>query len=162
MKSRPLILFVACSLLPFLLAYAAVMSNWQPSDTTNKGELLSQEIVIPNWQANTNILWTIALAAPDSCAEVCHLQHSRLNNMYQALGKKQTKVDLVVLGSVENSEFSLMPEVSALKAGWLYLVDHHGLVVLAYPYEESDEASRLTHKGLLKDLKKLLNYARSS
>ena len=162
MKSRPLMLFVLCCVLPFLLAYVAIMSNWQPSDTTNKGQLLKKEVAIPNWQSKENTLWTIALAAPSTCLESCKKQHDRLANLYQALGKKRSKVELAILGQVEDSELTSFPEVAALKAGSLYLIDHHGLVVLAYPYEESNEKSKLIHKGLLSDLKKLLNYARSS
>ena len=61
----------------------------------------------------------------------------------------------------------LCPEIRSsenadLQAGDLYLVDHMGLVVLHYPYKNKPEENRLIQKGLLKDLKKLLNYARSS
>jgi hypothetical protein len=35
-------------------------------------------------------------------------------------------------------------------------------VVLEYPYKAKPQENRLVQKGLLKDLKKLLNYSRSS
>ena len=93
---------------------------------------------------------------------ICTQQNQRLQNVYQALGKKQGKVSLVIFGETQNNEITQYPALPELQAGWIYLVDHHGLVVLAYPYEESEQKSRVLHKGLLSDLKKLLNYARSS
>ena len=51
---------------------------------------------------------------------------------------------------------------SQLKQDALYLVDHMGLVVLVYPITDDEQTNRITNKGLMKDLKKLLNYARSS
>jgi hypothetical protein len=162
MKLKPMWMFVICCITPFILAYAAIQTNWLPDNTTNKGRLLSNDIQVPNWQVNDNTLWSIALSAPVDCGLVCTQQNQRLQNVYQALGKKQDKVSLVILGEAKNNEITQYPALPELRAGWLYLVDHHGLVVLAYPYEESEQKSRMLHKGLLSDLKKLLNYARSS
>lgn len=162
MKFKPIWIFVICCITPFVLAYGAILINWQPSGTTNKGVLLSKEVYVPNWRSSEHKLWSIALSAPDTCTAICAQQVIRLNKVYEALGKKQDKVSLVVLGDAQNAGFTQYPSINELEAGWLYLVDHHGLVVLAYPYDESEQQSRMMHKGLLSDLKKLLNYARSS
>ena len=49
-----------------------------------------------------------------------------------------------------------------LQPASLYLIDHMGLVVLEYPFKTQPQENRLVQKGLLKDLKKLLSYSRSS
>jgi len=84
--------------------------------------------------------------------------------LYVALGKNQQKVDVAVLTNQQqvSASWRLLAANPELKAGDLYLVDHMGLVVLHYPYTAEPEQNRLIQKGLLKDLKKLLNYARSS
>jgi hypothetical protein len=162
MKLKPIWMFVICCITPFVLAYGAILVDWQPRDTTNKGLLLSKEIYVPNWQSSEHKLWSIALSAPDTCTSICNQQIKRLNKVYEALGRKQDKVSLVILGGEQSTSLTQYPSIDELTAGWLYLVDHHGLIVLAYPYDESEQQSRLMHKGLLSDLKKLLNYARSS
>ncbi|MED5514895.1 transmembrane cytochrome oxidase associated protein [Pseudoalteromonas sp. DY56-GL22] len=164
MKINPLSLFVLCCFVPLALAYAALKLEWLPSGSSNHGELLSEEVKLVDWQQGEPKQWTIALNYPKECIDVCANQLASLDNLYVALGKNQQKVDVAVLTNQQqvSANWRQLAVSPALKAGDLYLVDHMGLVVLHYPYTAEPEQNRLIQKGLLKDLKKLLNYARSS
>lgn len=164
MKNKTLPIFVACCLIPLVLAYLALKLEWIPSASSNQGEFLSQEIKLKNWQQSDHKQWTIALNNPAECQQACDEQLQALDNLYVALGKNQSKVDMVVLGksSKQNSTWRQLESIDELTPASLYLIDHMGLVVLQYPYEKEPLQNRLAQKGLLKDLKKLLNYARSS
>lgn len=164
MKNKTLPIFVACCLIPLVLAYMALKLEWIPSASSNQGEFLSQEIKLKNWQKSEHKQWTIALNHPQQCQQACTEQLQALDNLYVALGKNQGKVDMVILGGPQNEPqpWRQLQSNDQLTPASLYLVDHMGLVVLQYPYQQQPLENRLTQKGLLKDLKKLLNYARSS
>jgi len=121
---------------------------------------------LPAWEAFKPKGWTIVLPQSKECGQPCEVQRKGMENIYLALGKLQDKVSLAVLsdspqsgeGEIKAIQASILP----LNSGSLYLVDHMGLVVLHYPYRDDPLENRLQHKGLMKDLKKLLNYSRSS
>ncbi|BBN82829.1 hypothetical protein PA25_28140 [Pseudoalteromonas sp. A25] len=166
MIQRPLGIFIVCCLIPLALAYTAIKLEWLPEHTTNHGQFLQSELRIPHFQASDDTLWTIAINAPDSCKSQCDAQFEALKNLYVALGKHQKDVALAVLNRT-TEEFSLNNYLNygldaKLRPASLYLVDHRGLIVLQYQYFNDEEKNRIEHKGLLKDLKKLLKYARSS
>ena len=162
-KSKTGWLFLLCCVIPLVMAYVLVKLDWNPTQTTNQGQFLNATTYIDNWEQHEGVLWSIALSAPQACEHKCAQQVERLSKLYQALGKKQKHVELVVLGNTQKSQHLIKyPEHTSLSAGSVYLIDHRGLVVLEYPFIEDDEKSRVVHKGLMKDLKKLLNYARSS
>ncbi len=164
MKNKPMIIFIGCCLVPFVLAYLALKFEWIPSAATNNGVFLSTEIKLKNWQNSEHKQWTIALNHPKQCQQACAEQLHALDNLYVALGKNQGKVDMVILGSPQKqgSTWRQLAETAELEPASLYLIDHMGLVVLQYPYQQELQQNRLVQKGLLKDLKKLLNYSRSS
>lgn len=164
MKNKPLILFVGCCLIPLALAYLALKFDWIPGASSNKGEFLTDEVKIKDWESNEHKQWTIALNHPSGCQQACEEQLATLENLYIALGKHKSKVDLVVLGksSQQALPWQQLSSVDELMPASLYLIDRRGLVVLHYPYNAQPQQNRLMQKGLLNDLKKLLNYARSS
>ncbi|MFK3864887.1 transmembrane cytochrome oxidase associated protein [Pseudoalteromonas rhizosphaerae] len=164
MKKNPLLIFIGCCLVPLILAYLALKLEWIPSASSNKGEFLKQEIKLKDWKKTEHKQWTIALNHPAQCQQACAQQLQALENLYIALGKNQGKVDVAILGQTQQKElpWRQLPEVDVLQPASLYLIDHMGLVVLQYPYHSEPQQNRLTQKGLLKDLKKLLNYSRSS
>jgi hypothetical protein len=163
MKNKPLWIFFGCCAIPLTLAYIALESNWLPGSGTNKGQFLASEVHIDNWQIKEKKLWTIALQTPLSCEELCTKQITEMKNMYVALGKHQSKVDIAVLSNNDTLTDLTQYNISkTLQVGALYLIDHRGLVVLEYPFVDSVDERRAIQKGLLKDLKKLLKYARTS
>ncbi|MBE0366617.1 transmembrane cytochrome oxidase associated protein [Pseudoalteromonas aurantia] len=163
MKNKPMWLFLCCCSVPFLFAYIAVSFNWLPDRVTNNGKFVEGEISIAGWQQEPGVLWTIALNAPLHCTRACTHQLNDLTNTYTALGKNKKRVSLAILGrETGDSKMLAYPSLTELEAGKLYLIDHRGLVVLAYDHSFDAQENRMNHKGMLKDLKKLLNYARSS
>lgn len=164
MKNKPMVIFIGCCLVPLVLAYLALKLDWMPSTSTNNGEFLTTEVKIKDWKNSEHKQWTIALNHPKHCQQACAEQLQALDNLYIALGKNQGKVDMVILGATQQAS-STWPQLAAIEEltpASLYLIDHMGLVVLQYPYREEPQQNRLTQKGLLQDLKKLLNYSRSS
>jgi hypothetical protein len=163
MKNKTMWLFILCCGIPLLLAYTALFFNWLPQNATNKGKFVDGEIEISDWQQAPGILWTIALNAPIDCEVTCERQLNDLSNIYTALGKNQRRVNLAVFGrKMTTDNIVNYPSQQNLDPGNLYLIDHRGLVVLEYQPSLDIQENRIRHKGMLKDLKKLLNYARSS
>ncbi|WP_105199985.1 MULTISPECIES: transmembrane cytochrome oxidase associated protein [unclassified Pseudoalteromonas] len=163
---KPLMLFIGCFLLPIVAAVAVLYSGWLPGHKSNQGRLMSEQVELSDWQQYPPSPWTIALVNTEPC-QGCAQQWQDLQSLYVALGKNKDKVRIAVLGEAAPKAQD-MPSIhinrapAQLNAGSLYLIDHHGLVVLEYDFAPQADANRLVHKGLLKDLKKLLNYARSS
>lgn len=164
MKNKPLLLFVVCCAIPLVLAYSALKLDWLPTAITNHGEFLDREIKLDNWAQYNPKQWTIALNYSAHCKAPCAEQLAALDNLYIALGKNQHKVDIAIMGKPEmvTSGWHIIDEQQQLKPASLYLIDHMGLIVLEYPFSSQPQENRLIQKGLLKDLKKLLNYSRSS
>ncbi|WP_040698087.1 hypothetical protein [Pseudoalteromonas citrea] len=163
MKNKPMWLFLLCCAVPLLLAYTVLSLNWLPQSATNSGKFVEGEITISDWQQSPDVLWTIALNAPANCQNPCERQLNDLVNIHTALGKNQLRVNLAVFGREFKSGNAVSyPNQQNLEPGNLYLIDHRGLVVLEYPPSLDVQENRMRHKGMLKDLKKLLNYARSS
>ena len=164
MKNKPLLLFVVCCAIPLVLAYSALKLDWLPTAITNHGEFLEREIKLDNWQQHNPKQWTIALNYSAQCEEPCSEQLAALDNLYVALGKNQHKVDMAIMGKPKAAKphWHMIAEQQQLKPASLYLIDHMGLIVLEYPFNPQPQEDRLIQKGLLKDLKKLLNYSRSS
>ncbi|MFC3034852.1 transmembrane cytochrome oxidase associated protein [Pseudoalteromonas fenneropenaei] len=156
-------LFVACCMVPLVLAFIALKWQWAPSHTTNKGEFVEGEVHVSALEKRDGALWSIALNAPSQCGDVCLEQAKTLSALQTALGKNQANVEIFILGEgAEHAQFKQVSGVDGLKPAALYLVDNKGLVVLAYPFVGDEQENRLIQKGLLQDLKKLLSYARSS
>jgi len=163
MRNKPIWLFLCCCGLPLLLAYTAISLDWLPEQATNNGAFVEGEITVKNWRSEPGVLWTIALSAPTTCTAVCTQQIENLSNIHTALGKHQRRVNVAILGREHDDQsMSSYPNQPGLLPGGLYLVDHRGLVVLEYEYSLDELENRMLHKGMLKDLKKLLNFARSS
>lgn len=163
MKNKALWLFVSCCGLPLFAAYIALHSGWFPSGTTNYGRFVEGELHIDELKHRDGKLWTILLNSPETCQQACATQKASLEALFVALGKLQKDVDIAILGKEDKTlPFANIDNSLQLSPANLYLVDNKGLVVLQYPFDEDPETNRLVQKGLLSDLKKLLNYARSS
>lgn len=156
--------FIGLFVFPLLLAFVALKAGWIPHSTTNHGEFLSQEVRQSELVLDTE--WSIVYQRPKQCNKQCSLLLDSLPNLYLALGKNQQKVSLVVLQerNEKGIEYatSLPIYLNQLDDNHLYLVDKTGLFVLKYAPVASLEEMRNVQKGLLSDLKKLLNYSRSS
>ena len=166
MNNKKLIsLFMISFIVPLVFAFVVLKLDWLPGKTVNNGTFLTPEVKLTEWAKIKPKPWSIALLVGENCVDYCLEQRDQVRNLYIALGKNQNKVDLVLLGeqSTAVEGFKNYPEVSKnLQQDVLYLIDHMGLVVFYYPLVADQKSNQLIHKGLIKDLKKLLNYARSS
>ncbi|PCK29943.1 transmembrane cytochrome oxidase associated protein [Pseudoalteromonas piscicida] len=162
--SKTAVWFIGLFVLPLLLAFVALKLDWLPNSTTNHGEFLRQEVRQPEVVLDTE--WSIVYQRPQSCDEQCSLLLNSLPNLYLALGKYQQKVSVVVLQNqdepVVEHATSLPLHLTQLQDNYIYLVDKTGLFVLQYAPTLDQAKMRSVQKGLLSDLKKLLNYSRSS
>ncbi|MBQ4813772.1 hypothetical protein A7985_19600 [Pseudoalteromonas luteoviolacea] len=156
--NKTLGLFIGCFLLPVAAAIAVLKFDLAPTSTTNHGRFLEQEVVLPI-KADDK-MWSIVLNLPEQCDTSCEVQRKNAEQLKVALGKHSQKVS-VVLFENEAAPSKHHGRQSKLVPAAFYLVDKHGLVVLEYLYQPDPESNRLVLKGLLKDMKKLLNYARS-
>ncbi|MCG7537788.1 transmembrane cytochrome oxidase associated protein [Pseudoalteromonas sp. OOF1S-7] len=154
-------LFLACCVLPLIAAWVVLWSGWQPESTTNQGSFLSQEVILDVPEQGHNA-WFIALNQPENCGQLCQGQLAVMEQLTVALGKHRQQVGLLLIGQGQSEVADVVPEVSTLSPGAFYLVDKRGLVVLEYLPQPDQTANRVLLKGLLKDLKKLLSYERSS
>ncbi|ABM04422.1 transmembrane cytochrome oxidase associated protein [Psychromonas ingrahamii 37] len=158
-------LFVISFILPLALALLALKLDWFPGNTVNNGKFLTPEVKLSEWASIDPKPWSIGLVAGQNCTEICLGHRDELKNLYVALGKNQSKVDLVLLGEKSPAAEGFKNYAVTndnLKPDVLYLIDHMGLIVFYYPLVSDLHSNQLTGKGLIKDLKKLLNYARSA
>ncbi|WP_462157023.1 transmembrane cytochrome oxidase associated protein [Pseudoalteromonas sp. GB56] len=166
-NNKPLYLFIGCFLVPVVAAVLVLKSGWLPGEQSNHGRFLDKQVALEQWQEYPLSPWTIAMVNTPQC-DNCATQWQDVQALYVALGKNQGKVRLALMGPDLDVEGEAHPTLhvqdapTQLTPGNLYLIDHHGLVVLEYDYVQQPQENRLMHKGLLKDLKKLLNYSRSS
>ena len=126
--------------------------------------LLTQDVKIERWQEADRKLWSIAIIASKECSAQCSQYLHAAKQVHLALGKKNEHVDVVLLSesdvTIESASVVKAP-LTNLHDGSVYLIDHMGLVVLRYPLE-GEAHQEVIFKGLYTDIKKLLNYARSS
>lgn len=167
MKNKKiLILFIACFISPFLVATIVLQLNWLPDNTVNKGQLVRNETHLQNWKNPNGYLWTMVVVSKSDCDDdSCQKRLESVKNIQLALGKKSEHVAVMVLSQKANDVFTPSEQASSqnrLSSDEIYLVDHMGLVVLSYPYSADENLNKPVFKGMLSDIKKLLNYARSS
>lgn len=166
MKSKKIpILFIACFISPFLIAAIVLRLGWLPDHTVNKGQLVNKETHIQNWQNPNGYLWTMVVVSQSGCDDFCKNQLESVKNVQLALGKKSEHVGVMLLSRNIKADLAIPVQVvnqDDLISDEIYLVDHMGLVVLSYPFSAQENLNKPVFKGMLSDIKKLLNYARSS
>lgn len=106
---RPFFLVLALFFAPLLVAFAVYYgSGWRPSGTTNKGDLISPAVPLPEVTLNTldgastnaqflREKWTLVFINDGTCAEVCRSALLGLQQSHQLLGKDMTRVQRAYL-----------------------------------------------------------------
>ena len=164
-NKKTISIFIVSFMVPLALAYLVLKLELIPTNTVNQGAFLTKEITLDAWGEIDPKAWSIAYMSTKACNDLCEDRRNELKNAHLALGKNQSKVDLVLLTNediIESGFKNYVYSKKELEQDALYLIDRMGLVVLTYPVSEDEEVNRQTNKGLMKDLKKLLNYARTS
>lgn len=160
--NKPLFYFIACFIAPLALAAYLVSDDFVPSSTSNYGEFVEEEVRL-TLPPQSLKLWGIMMLNQTECDARCEQRKNMLLNINAVLGKQSSAVSLLSSNDVaqRHSEFVALGNLPTLNEDALYLVDHAGLVVLKYSLSYQDDADMKVKKGLIKDLKKLLNYSRS-
>lgn len=167
---RALLLLLALTLLPPLLAAALYWSGWHPARTANHGELVQPPLPVPAAAlgAATEGRWRLVVAADAPCAESCVALATTARAVQVALARDMTRVRRVVASRGESSALAALraqqPDLVAVPfaAGWqdaaggagpqLLLVDPAGNLVLRY-------AAEADPSGIRADLERLLKYS---
>ncbi|ALS93576.1 hypothetical protein [Xanthomonas oryzae] len=158
-----------------LLAGVLRFSGWQPASMRNNGALLQPPADLralapmrangqPYAWAPSERIWRIAVAPPADCTQQCMTLAAELDKVWQLLGHRADKVDVLWIGAPP-AGLPSMPELRVLRddarlrqalprsadaAGVpVYLIDPNGFVILRY-------APGFDPAGLRSDLVKLL------
>lgn len=162
--SKTMSWFLLCFVAPFLVAASALYFDWFNQQGVSYGQFMPSELSIKQWQLDANTKWTLAMVQQGDCERLCQQRAETIANIYDVLGKHNLRVAKVNLFSKHNGTDSLKGlqiESEALEQRFLYLVDHRGLVVLRYRVHYQGAAHRQMKQGIIKDLKKLLQFSRS-
>ncbi|MCC4620646.1 hypothetical protein LL965_11340 [Xanthomonas cassavae CFBP 4642] len=158
-----------------LLAGVLRFSGWQPASMRNNGQLLNPPAdlraltpVRADWQpyawAPGERVWRIALAPPAGCAQQCVALAAELDKVWQLLGHRADKVEVLWIGTppaglpsmpalrVLRDDLQLrgaLPHADDAAGVPVYVIDPNGFVILRY-------APGFDPAGLRSDLAKLL------
>ena len=171
--NKTLSLFLGCFIAPIIAAIVVLKFDLITPAQSNFGTFVEKNIQLAQWP-NQQKKWSILMVEPKLCDKNCIDRKEMVNNIYEVLGKHNLSVGsysliaksseqaaLVNLNTERAFEIPFLTMSESLNNDALYLVDHRGLVVLRYAVNYRDEMDRVMKKGLIKDLKKLLNYSRS-
>jgi hypothetical protein len=183
---RMLILLAALFALPFVAGTALFLSGWRPSGVSHHGELLQPPRPLPEsgladvagqplpTAQLSGGKWLLLMPVATACAEDCRQRLQQTQQVHVALGKEQTRVRRVFLGTGVDSPMPAdlqrdFPELvvakivrSDPKTGWgdalagfdndILVVDPFGNVMMRY-------GGTANMRGVLKDLERLLKYS---
>ncbi|MFP2769090.1 hypothetical protein [Oceanisphaera sp. KMM 10153] len=129
-------------LLPVGLAWLTLSQGWFTPGVKAHGEWVEGRIT-------EDTQWRLVLPVPPEC-ESCVLAEPLLNNIDLALGRDSNRVSVLRL-----------PASTGLEAGFVYIADPPGLLIMRYPLSGDEVGDRLTGKALLGDLRRLLKFSRA-
>lgn len=161
-KKKFLLLFLLCSLLPLAFAQAFLSLGWFGGATTNKGQWLSEEILLLP-KASGAIHWRLVYVSDKTqCDVACENAHYGMQQVYTALGRKQQHLELWQSGGEKFAAMQWQANPAGVDAlqQKLVLVDLNGLALMTYPVSEDKTQMVLTGKAILTDVNKLLKYDR--
>jgi len=140
-----MLLILASSLLPIVLAMVVYFGGFAPQGSVAKGELLSPVLTVEEWGGEADVFsgsWSILKTQTGACDSACDESLEPLRRVHDALGREASRVQVIGLGS---DKTKLEPAI--------WIVDPLGNLVMRY----SADAEL---KELLEDLKKLLKVSR--
>ncbi|GAA3544069.1 hypothetical protein [Zobellella aerophila] len=142
MKHKTVWALLAVFLLPMGLAYATLQMGWFTPGVSNKGEWVEGHI-------GQDRQWRLLLPVSDSCSP-CNEGRRLLEQIDLALGRDSQRVEVMQLAASEQ-----------LEAGFVYIADPPGTLIMRYPLSDDPEQSLLLGKALLGDLRRLLKLSRA-
>jgi len=161
-KTRFLLLFSLCLLLPLAAAKAVLSLGWLGSGTSNKGQWLTSELPLLPAVAGKQHWRLVFLNPQPQCETICLEAAYLQQQVFQALGRKQDYLALWQVGGEAQAGFlwQPLPAQAGSYSNDLLLVDAKGLAILRYPVALERAANIATGKAILADLRKLLTYER--
>lgn len=142
MKHKTVWALLLVFLLPVGLAYVTLQMGWFTPGVSNKGEWVEGRI----GQAGH---WRLLLPTSDGCIQ-CTQGRELADQIELALGREGDRVEVVQLAASEQ-----------LEAGFVYIADPPGTLIMRYPLSDEPEQSRLMGRALLGDLRRLLKFSRA-
>lgn len=132
--------------------------EWRPGGMRNAGLLVDPPLALEGFTAGTPPRWTLLHVPDQPCGTACTQRLDALARVRTATGRHADRVAVDTLGPANTAARNALDvQARALggdgAAGWTWLLDPGGLVVLAYnPQAEAT--------GILKDLKRLLTWSK--
>ncbi|PSJ45329.1 hypothetical protein C7H85_11800 [Zobellella endophytica] len=142
MKHKPVLALLGVFLLPVALAWLTLQQGWFTPGVKARGEWVEGHIA-------GDEQWRLVLPVVPECAS-CAVAGQLLENIDTALGRDSERVTVVRL-----------PASAELEAGFVYIADPPGLLIMRYPLSGDEQRDRLTGKALLGDLRRLLKFSRA-
>lgn len=138
---------LASFVLPFWLGALAYQRGWFVGGQTNKGELITPPARLADTPRPAR--WQLVHVAPAACDAACQLARDTLHRLHATLGRDRERVSFRTVGTD-----------AGLHAGYWYIADPMGWVMLRYPAPVSAPDALRRAQDLLDDLHKLLKVSR--
>ncbi|HHW63199.1 MAG TPA: hypothetical protein GX403_04455 [Rhodocyclaceae bacterium] len=194
MSSRKFLsLFLLCALVPLAAAWASLRLGWfSAAPTVNHGEWLTQELRLLPPPAQGGGQWHLVYVpagegelgcseasavpagpgadpAPTAQASRCEQALLILQQLHAGLGRKQARVQALVLAAENPAararyphvEWQAVPVGEPALQGRIVLVDPRGLALLRYAVEPDPQQAQRVAGDIRSDLLRLMNYDRS-
>ncbi|AEY00426.1 hypothetical protein GU3_03345 [Oceanimonas sp. GK1] len=142
MTHKPVWALLGVFLLPLALAWLVLEQGWFSAGTRGHGEWVEGHI-------DPATQWRLVLATETDC-DYCGPAEQLLNNLDLALGRDGERVSVVQ-----------QPAAGPLEAGFVYIADPPGLLIMRYPLAGDEQQNVNTGRLLLQDLRRLLKYSRA-
>ncbi|WP_417616694.1 hypothetical protein [Oceanisphaera sp.] len=139
---RTLLALLAVFVLPVALAWLTLNQGWFTPGVNSHGEWVQGQVAEDDQ-------WRLILPIAPGC-EACLKAAPLLENIDTALGRDGDRVAVVQL-----------PVSHELEAGYIYIADPPGLLIMRYGLPETDQELPPMGKALLSDLRRLLKYSRA-
>lgn len=162
-------LFLLCALVPLVAAKVSLALGWFSHNSINKGYWLEHEIeLLPTAEAHA-AAWRLVYIAPETCTQTCEQALYSLQQLYTGLGRKQLKIQPLVLATESPSGISQFSALEWQKKNssadqlhdQIVIVNREGLALLRYPANLDREQMKNIAKDIRADLLRLMNYDRS-
>lgn len=142
MKHKPIWALLGVFVLPVALAWLVLEQGWFRAGVNGHGEWIEGRV-------DGARQWRLILPEAEGCAG-CAAALPLLRNIDLALGRDQDRVAVIRL-----------PAGGALEAGFVYIADPPGQLIMRYALSGDEQQDRQLGKALLGDLRRLLKFSRA-
>ncbi|XOV80121.1 MAG: hypothetical protein ACFHVJ_03995 [Aestuariibacter sp.] len=178
-NKKIMLVLAAIFVLPVLLAKFALETDFFNKGATNKGNLLPEPLEFATVLKRDEPIWRLVFTLPESCAQTCKNSIYSINQIWQAIGREQDRVQATILYTqnsdaivkaeiIEMENFAALPVTQeqlqsvfqSHSLADIYIADTLGNIILSYSITEDSEQAVMKSRDILADLKKLLKLSR--